>query len=69
MEMINRAIEDASAYAEFQRDLIRAGLVDRKPSIAVVAHLPPKSPRRPGENREQHRARLRAAKEATKASA
>jgi hypothetical protein len=69
MEMINRAIEGASDYAEFQRRLISDAVVDRKPPAQVIVKVPPQSPRRPGENREQHRARLRAASEASKTSA
>lgn len=65
MEAMNRAIEDASDYTEFQRKLLQkrhdwavAALPER-----VMAE-PPRSPRRPGENREQHRARLRAEQKA-----
>lgn len=65
MEAMNRAIEDASDYAEFQRKLLSQEESDRRAMRSrLPAELTPAaakrmvSPRRPGENREQHRARL-----------
>ena len=64
MEMMNRAIEDARDYTEFQRELIESGR-DRVAvrnrwgdKVSPAAQKLMGSPRRPGENREQHRARL-----------
>lgn len=66
MQMLNRAIEDAAAASEFLRQLetstTRSPEVETADSTSAPAQgrvrMP--SPKRPGENRAQYRARLRA---------
>jgi hypothetical protein len=57
MEMMNRAIEDAADFTDFKRKLEQ-----RQPGYAhgLRDHALQRPPKRPGENREQYRARLRA---------
>lgn len=65
MQAMNRAIEDASDFSEFRRKLMESrdfGPIRNRWGDAITpeAQKMMQSPRRPGENREQHRARLRA---------
>lgn len=68
MEMLNHAIEDASDFEEFKRKLTRpkriilvgrqtgkVGTLDDMVGVPSPRTLPS---RRPGENREQYRARV-----------
>lgn len=69
MQMINRAIDDAMTFMEFQRKLearkaekivkIMTEKVESFGQRESLTELARKHPRRAGENREQHRARLR----------
>lgn len=54
MEMLNRAIEDARDFEEFKRRM------QEKIPPLIEATKTTVSPKRPDENREQYRARLRA---------
>ena len=62
MEMINRAIEDASDFMELKRKLLDREAFERTTSapLADMRKRPARdlSPKRPGENREQYRARI-----------
>jgi len=70
MEMLNRAIEEAREFEEFKRRVTKpgrrvivAGRQTGKASGYLAERLgmpPPRTlpPRRPGENREQYRARV-----------
>jgi hypothetical protein len=68
MEMMNRAIEDASDFMEMKRKLLKttdqcftdAVRAQERQDMAKVAAVPPVPPKHPGENRQQYRARLRA---------
>lgn len=55
MEAMNRAIEGAADFGEFKRRLLQAA-EDQRDEVAAAL----KGQKRPGENREQFRARLRA---------
>lgn len=66
MEMINRAIEGASEYAEFQRKLFQAATASRDSSTRRFTVV---DDRRDGENRKQRRARIRAERRARVATA
>ena len=62
MEMMNRAIEDASDFMELKRKLLGREAFERTTS-APLAEMRKRterdlSPKRPGENREQYRARI-----------
>lgn len=70
MEMMNRAIEDASDFMEMKRKLLEnherrfAELAQQRGKHEMLDDLqkmeiaPGKPPKRPGENREQYRARI-----------
>lgn len=63
MQMMNKAIEDAADFGEFQRKLMQehekkvaqhqGGIIE-----ALIAKEHSQPQRRPGENREQYRARI-----------
>lgn len=65
MEMINRAIEGASDYAEFQRKLLDGA---KSPHDQTERRLATVDDRRTGENRQQRRARIRSERKAAKRS-
>lgn len=54
MEMLNRAIENARDYEEFRRKL-----VEPRPGTIQLGTAMGSPPKRPGENREQYRKRIR----------
>jgi hypothetical protein len=65
MQMMNKAIEDAADFSEFQRKLLEetrkhAHQVLEAKSGSILDALASRQdqPRRPGENREQYRARI-----------
>lgn len=66
MEMMNRAIEDASDFMDMKRKLMRrmddavfeAKRDPEQEEMRKVHARAPQPPRRPGENREQYRARI-----------
>ena len=72
MEMMNRAIEGAADFGEFKRRLMadaqdQRALIDQlrqKCNAPEDAPTLPRGQKRPGENREQFRARLRAERKA-----
>jgi predicted FMN-binding regulatory protein PaiB len=59
MQMLNRAIEDASDFRDLMRKLEQGAEEQRQRAWKLE--------RQPGENREQHRARLRREAKAAKA--
>lgn len=65
MEMMNRAIEDASEFREMMRKLqepAKRGVRIAHPAevLPAIRAVPPKPPKRRGENRAQYRARIHA---------
>lgn len=61
MEMINRAVEDASDFMEMKRKLLerRDRLILAGERKEIEPKVDPRQPaKRPGENREQYRARI-----------
>ena len=51
MEMLNRAFEEAADFKKFKRELLEPYIKEPQ--------RPNKPPKRPGENRQEYRARLR----------
>jgi len=51
MEMLNRAFEEAADFKKFKRELLEAHI--------KAPQRTNKPPKRPGENRQEYRARLR----------
>ena len=69
MEMMNRAIEDASDFMEMKRKMLeqmdkrilaheQRGRHEMLDDLQKMEIAPGKPPKRPGENREQYRARI-----------